>query len=175
MGPRTLAGAILLAAACGGDSGEAFLGTYQVTSHRYNTLQGATVSCADPGPEVTGGAPFVALIVDPFFDDPSFIRMQQCTAPGACTDDLVLFHPGGPGLETSSASTQTGGGITSCGLYAGHATAVLTGEDVRIEVRRWAEFVELPAADCTLPRAEALRDTGACREVETWDGTRVAP
>jgi hypothetical protein len=158
----------------GGESGEAFVGTYQVTAHHANSVQGATVSCADPGP-VAVGEPYIALIVDPFFDDPDFIRLQQCTAPGACVDELVTMSPGGPGLEELTANTQTGGGVTSCGLYAGRATAQLTGDVVRVEVRSWAEFVDLPASDCTLGRAEALRGTDQCREVETWDATRVAP
>ncbi len=166
---------VAVAGCGGGGDGAAFVGTYQITSHRHNTLQGSTVSCADPGPAVTNGAPYLALIVDPFFADPDFIRLQQCTAPGACTDELVTFNPGDPGLITESANTQTGGGITSCGLYAGRATAALTGELVRVEVRSWAEFVDLPASDCTLSRAEDLRDSAACREVEIWDATRVAP
>lgn len=171
---RLLAVVVPVVACGGGASGEEFVGTYQVTAHTYNNVQGSTVSCADPGPAVTGGQPFIALVVDPFFEDPDFIRLQQCAAVGDCVDELVTMTPGGPGLEEVSANTQTGGGITSCGLYAGRATARLTGEVVRVEVRSWAEFVDLPESDCTLSRAEDLRDTDRCREVEIWDAMRIA-
>jgi len=166
-------GGLLGLGGCSDPSGEAFLGTYTITSHRYNNLPGSTVTCADPGPAVTNGALYIALVVDTFFDDPDFIRLQQCDTPATCTDELVLFTPGGPGLLEESASTQTSGGVTSCGLYAGRATAALTGDVVRVEVRAWADFNDLPASACTIPRAEDLRDTDMCREVEVWEATRL--
>lgn len=168
-------GALVAACGGGGGDGEAFVGTYAVSSHRWNLGQGQTISCGDAGAEVTDGAPYVALIVDPFFEDPDVIRLQQCQAMGDCADELVTMSPGGPGLLEEHSSTQTSGGITSCGLYAGRATAALAGDVVRIEVRHWSEFVELPESQCTLERADDLRDTDACREVEIWEGTRVAP
>lgn len=161
---------------CGGGgakpSGQEFVGTYQVTSHRMNMLQGGTVACSDGGPQVTGGPADFALIVDPFFNDPSFIKMQTCTAPGACTDTLDTFNPGGPGLEEDSANTQVGGGAT-CNLYAGQGTVTLAGGVAHVEVRSWFASLDVAAADCTLARAEALRATPDCETVEIWDGTRL--
>src|SRR5450432_555492 len=124
------------AAACAGcsakASGQAFVGTYQVTSHRLNMMQGTTVACSDAGAPVTDGPAYFALIVDPFFGDPSFITMQTCTAPGACMDTLDTFNPGGSGLEELTANTQLGGGAT-CNLYAGQGTASLASDVAHVE------------------------------------------
>ena len=170
---KMIAVCVLLAACGGGESGEAFLGTYTVTSHRWNLGQGMTISCGDAGAEVEGGAPYLALIVDPFFEDPDFIRLQECTTPGDCVDELVTMSPGGPGLIEENENTQTSGGITSCGLYASRATATLTGDVVQVEYRHWSDYIEAPESECMPPRAAALRDTDACREVEIWVGTRL--
>jgi hypothetical protein len=168
--------AAMALAACGGggDSGEAYVGTYTVTSHRWNLGQGTTISCSDAGAEVVGGDPFIALIVDPFFDDPAFIRLQQCSTPDTCTDELVTMSPGGPGLVEEGYNSQTAGGVTACGLYANRATAVLTGDAVRVEVRHWSVFNDLPESQCTVEAAQALIGTPDCREVEIWDATRLA-
>ncbi|HTJ46955.1 MAG TPA: hypothetical protein VL463_32855 [Kofleriaceae bacterium] len=166
---------IIFVAACGGGStrsGTDFVGTYAVTAHHMNMMQGTTVACSDSGPSVTNGPMYFALIVDPFFDDPSFIKMQTCTAPGTCTDTLDTFNPGGPGLEELSANTQTGGG-TNCNLYAGHGTVTLTGDVAHVEVRSWFESPNLQSSDCTLDKAEALRSSPDCETVEVWDGTRM--
>jgi hypothetical protein len=165
----------IIVSACGGgaaERGKDFVGTYQVTSHRAHMVQGATVACSDAGAAVAGGPAYFALIVDPFFDDPSFIAMQTCTAPGACTDTLDTFNPGGPGLEELSANTQVGGGAT-CNLHAGRGTVSLDGDVAHIEVRSWFQAIDVPQSDCTLGRAEALRGTADCRSVEFWDGTRM--
>jgi hypothetical protein len=162
-------------AACGGGGAAVdpsmFVGTYQVTAHHANMMQGTTVACSDEGPSVTNGPPYFALIVDPFFNDPSFIKMQTCTAPGACTDTLDTFMPASDGLEEQSANTQVGGG-TSCNLYAGHGTVTLTAGVAHIEVRSWFASPNVSSADCTLASAEALRQTPDCETVETWDGTK---
>jgi hypothetical protein len=110
------------------------------------------------------------MIIDPFFNDPNFILMQTCTAPGTCTDTINTFNPGGPGLETLSANTQTGGG-TNCNLYAGRNDATLTGQMLHLELLSWFAAPSIATADCTLDKAEALRSTAQCLEVETWDGT----
>jgi len=60
-----------------------------------------------------------------------------------------------------------------CGVYAGRAPAALTGDVVRVGVRAWADFNDLPASACTISRAEDLRDTAMCREVEVWEATRL--
>lgn len=161
-------------AACGGGVAtdpSMFVGTYAVTAHHANMAAGTTVACSDEGPSVTGGPPFFTLIVDPFFQDPNFIKMQTCTAPGACTDTLDTFMPGGAGLEELSANTQTGGGAT-CNLYAGHGAVTLEGGVAHVEVRSWFAAIDVAASDCTLARAEALRQTPDCETVETWDGTK---
>jgi hypothetical protein len=161
-------------AACGGGSvvnGADYVGTYMVTAHHANMMQGTTVACSDPGPSVTGGPPYFALIVDPFFNDPNMITMQTCTAPGSCTDTLDTFMPGAGGLEEQSANTQTGGG-TACNLYAGSGLVTLTGGVAHVEVRSWFASPNVSSADCTLASAEALRSTPDCETVETWDGTK---
>ena len=70
----------------------------------------------------------VKLAVDDFFDDPRFIRLSECddAAGTACTETLITFNPGGPGLITTSANSQIGGGFP-CQLYYSKATAALTG------------------------------------------------
>ena len=171
---RAIGIGVMIVAACGGGStrsGTDFVGTYAVTSHHMNMMQGTTVACADSGPSVTNGPTYFALIVDPFFNDPSFIKMQTCTAPGACTDTLDTFMPGATGLEELSANTQTGGG-TACNLYAGHGAVTLTGGVAHVEVRSWFASPNVPMSDCTLASAEALRQTPDCETVETWDGTK---
>jgi hypothetical protein len=164
----------IAAGGCGGDAkgGQDFVGTYQVMSHRAQMGQGTTVACSDAGAAVVGGPAYFALIVDTFLDDPSFITMQTCTAPGACTDTINTFNPGGPGLEELSANTQDLGDGT-CNLHAGHATVALVGDVAHVEVRSWFKgFV--PQSSCSnLSGAEALRDTPDCRSVEVWEGTRV--
>jgi hypothetical protein len=166
---------VLVVAACGGGSGQSgadFVGTYAVSSHHMNMMQGTTVACTDAGPSVANGPMYFALVVDPFFNDPSFIKMQTCTQPGDCTDTLDTFNPGGPGLEELTGNTQTGGGAT-CNLYAGLGTVMLTGEVAHVEVRNWFDSIDVAASDCTLDRAEALRATPDCESVEVWDGTRM--
>jgi hypothetical protein len=165
----------ITAGGCGGaeKGGQDFVGMYQVSSHRAQMGQGTTVACSDAGAAVTTGPAYFALIVDPFFDDPSFLTMQTCTAPGACTDTINTFNPGGPGLEELSANTQDLGDGT-CNLHAGHATMALDGDVAHIEVRTWFQG-SVPQSDCSnLSRAEALRATPDCRSVEVWDGTRLA-
>ena len=165
----------IITGACGGTekTGEAFVGTYQVMSHRTHMVFGETVACSDAGAAVVGGPAYFTLIVDSFLDDPSFITMQTCTAPGACTDTINTFTPGGPGLEELSANTQVGSGAT-CNLHAGQATVSLTGEVAHIEVRTWFQALDVPESACTVGRAEGLRTSPDCRSVEVWDGTRLA-
>ncbi len=166
-------GVVAMGAACGGGaSGQDFVGTYAVTAHRANMMQGTTVACSDGGAEVTGGPAYFALIVDPFFNDPSFIAMQTCTAPDACMDTLDTFNPGGPGLQELSANTQVGGGAT-CNLYAGQGTVTLAGGVAHVEVRSWFQAIDVAQSDCTLDKATALRGTADCETVEIWDGTRA--
>jgi hypothetical protein len=168
-------------AACGGGdgdggSGEAFLGVYSVTSHRYNVGPGGGVpiSCGDAGDEVTNGDPFISFIVDPFFEDPDLLRMQECEAVGGpCFDEIGLFEPGGPGLEWTSHNTQTGGCVTSCCLFASRGRVTLTGENLHVEILHWNVSNDLPESQCTLDEAEALRDTDDCYMVEVWDATRL--
>jgi hypothetical protein len=164
-----------LAGGCGGGGGgpsaQSFVGTYTVTAHHANMQQGTTVACSDPGPAVTGGPTSFALVIDATLGDP-FVTMQTCSAPGSCTDTLDTFTPGGAGLEELSANTQTGGGAT-CNLYAGHGTVTLTDGVAHIEVRSWFDAIDVAASDCTLARAEALRQTPDCESVEVWDGTRM--
>ena len=85
-------GILIVVAACGGGggakSGADFVGTYRVTSHRANMMQGTTVACSDAGAEVTGGPADFALIVDPFFMDPSFIK--KLTFTGTRIRDVVV-------------------------------------------------------------------------------------
>jgi hypothetical protein len=168
----------ITAGGCGGDGkdgkdGQDFVGMYQVTSHRSQMGLGTTVACSDAGAAVVGGPTYFALIVDTFLDDPSFITMQTCTAPGACTDTINTFNPGGPGLEELSANTQDLGDGT-CNLHAGRATVSLVGDVAHVEVRTWFQG-SVPQSDCSnLSRAEALRATPDCRSVEIWDGTGLA-
>ncbi len=162
---------VLAIAACGGGGSTVdpamFVGTYQVTAHHMNMMQGTTVACSDPGPSVTNGPPYFALVDDPTFGG---VTMQTCTAPGSCTDTLDTFMPGATGLEEQSANTQTGGG-TTCNLYAGAGTVTLASGVAHIEVRSWFSSPS-SASDCTLANAEALRSTPDCETVETWDGTK---
>jgi hypothetical protein len=174
---RFVLGVGLILGACGGGGGggEAFLGTYAVTSHRENHQQGTPVACDDPGPEVPMTSPFYAprfaLIVDPFFEDPDFIRFQECDDGGTCMDSLILVSPGGPGLFDESFNTQ--GSAGNCSLYAGRSTAALSddGVSVTVEDRQWSQF-DAPG-DCTLEDAEALIGTALCQDVVVWVGTRV--
>ncbi len=98
---RAVGIALVCAAACGGsgDDGAAFIGVYQVTAHVAAVGQGARIACDAPGTPVAT-PPFVKLAVDDFFDDPSFIRLSECddAAGTACTETLITFNPGGPGL-----------------------------------------------------------------------------
>lgn len=161
--------------ACGGSdssSGDAFLGTYQVTSHRQNRMQGGSVACSDPGAEDPNKPPLIKIIVDPFFDDPHFLLLQTCISAGMCGDTQITFNPGGPGLEELGANTQTGGG-TNCNLYASDNTAALAEPVLHIEARHWFDAPPISSSACTLDKAEALRDTATCLDVETWDATRT--
>lgn len=171
-------------AACGGGddddgggsvSGEDFIGTYEVTSHRENHQQGEPVPCSDPGAEIEpgdpGGAPYFAVAVDDFFDDPDFLVFQTCTGPGTgCVDTLFRLEVGDDRLESTSANTQSGDG--SCNLYAGRSQLVLDGDAATFEDRQWSEF-DHPADDCTLEAAEALIGGPDCQDVVVWVGTRL--
>jgi hypothetical protein len=167
-------------AACGGGdegggaaNGEQFLGTYEVTSHRENHQQGSPVPCGDPGAEVEpgdpGAAPYFAIAVDDFFDDPDFLVFQTCAGPGDCADTLFSLEVGGDRVESTRANTQAGDG--SCNLYAGRSQLTLDGEVATFEDRQWSEF-DHPADDCTLEAAEALIDGPDCQDVVVWVGTR---
>jgi hypothetical protein len=178
LAPMSLSRACLLsialstAAGCTSDGADAsdVIGTYKVTSHREQHQQGAPVACADPGPEVTDGPPYFAVVVDTFLNDPHFLSFQTCTAPGTCEDTIYHFTGGPAGYEDTGANTQTGGGAV-CNLYASRYTVKVTGDVAHVELRHW--FGSTDMASCTLERAEALRGTPSCESVETWDGTRV--
>ena len=164
-----------LVAACGtsGPDGTAYLGSYQISSHRENHQQGDAVACDDPGPPIVVGdpayAPYFALVADDFGD--SIVAFQTCAGPGTdCVDTLLSFEVGDSQLISSGANSQTGGG-TSCNLYANHAFVTLDGDVATLESRQWSSF-DQPADDCTLEAAEALVGTALCQDVEVWVGTR---
>lgn len=179
---RVAAIALLVLAACGGGdagdggdaSGEDFVGSYQVTSHRENHQAGTPVPCGDPGPEIEPGdpgyAPYFALVIDEFFDDPDFLEFQTCDGPDSgCVDGGIGLERVGDRLESSSANTQEGNG--SCALHASRSVLVLDGDVATLEDRRWSVF-DHPLDDCTVEAAEELFDSPDCRDVAIWVGTR---
>lgn len=172
---RAVGIALVSAAACGGsgDDGAAFIGVYQVTAHVAAVGQGARIACDAPGTPVAT-PPFVKLAVDDFFDDPRFIRLSECddAAGTACTETLITFNPGGPGLITTSANSQIGGGFP-CQLYYSKATAALTGAALHIEILDKYDGTDRPASACTLEAAEGLASSTQCQRAERYDATRV--
>lgn len=167
--------ALASAAACGGsgDDGAAFLGVYQVTAHVAAVGQGAPIACDAAGTPVTTPA-FVKLAIDEFFDDPSFIRLSECddAAGAACTETLTTFNPGGPGLITTSANSQIGGGFP-CQLYYSKATATLAEPALHLELIEKYDGTDRPAAQCTVEAAEGLAGSADCQRIERYDATRV--
>jgi hypothetical protein len=181
---RVAAIALLLFVACGGGdgdggdggdaSGEDFVGSYQVTSHRESHQAGDPVSCSDPGPEIEPGdpgyAPYFALVIDEFFEDPDVLDFQTCDGPDSgCVDGGIGLERVGDRLESTSANTQEGNG--SCALHASLSTLVLDGDVATLEDRRWSVF-DHPVDDCTVEAAEALVESPDCRDVVVWVGTR---
>jgi len=168
-------------AACGGGGaskvrGEDFIGAYQVTSHRANHQQGSPVPCSDPGAELEPGdpsyAPYFALAVDEFLDDPDSLVFQVCGGPGTgCADTFIHLDAAEGGLESIDANTQ-GGGDSPCNLYAARSLLTQDADVATLENRRWSAF-DQPASNCTLDAAEALIDTPACQDVAVWVGTRL--
>lgn len=163
----------LWTAACGGDDGGAFLGVYQVGAHTVAEVPGGSVACTETGVAATE-PPFVRLVVDDFFDDPDFIRLQECddAAATACTETLTLFNPGGPGLVDESANSQIGGGFP-CQLYYSKATATLDGAALHLELVDKYDGTARPESQCTAEAAEALASSPRCQRVERYDATRV--
>jgi hypothetical protein len=165
-------------AACGGGGGGAdaskFVGTYTMMSHTEARGQGTSVACSDPGTPVAGARPYFKLEVDPFFMDNTMLTLVECTdaAATSCADTLISLQPGGPGLESESSNTQTGGGVM-CQLYYSHAQATLAGTAVHIESLDKFAAPNISSSDCTLARAEALASSPDCQQVQRWDGTRI--
>lgn len=172
---RAVGIALVSAAACGGsgDDGAAFIGVYQVTAHVAAVGQGARIACDAPGTPVAT-PPFVKLAVDDFFDAPRFIRLSECddAAGTACTETLITFNPGGPGLITTSANSQIGGGFP-CQLYYTKATATLAEPALHLELVEKYDGTDRPAAQCTVEAAEGLAGSPECQRIERYDATRV--
>jgi hypothetical protein len=159
----------------GGSGSEAFIGVYEVSSHRMNVSAGGVpISCGDAGDEVTGRAPFIAFVVPPFIEDSDALEMQECeTVDGPCADMNNWFTPREPGLKWERAERTSGCGATCC-LSAGRATAVIDGDALRVDLLQWTEYSDRPESECTWEAAAALRDTDACSSVEVWEATRIA-
>jgi hypothetical protein len=164
-------------AACGGggdglSNGEAYLGTYQVTSHRRNTPSGAdTIACDDAGAETTGEEQYIRFIEDAFFEDPNYLEMETCaTSPTDCTFTLMSFEARGDHLMKQNFNTQIGGGAP-CQLHASEDYATLAGGVIHVEHREWYGSTDDSEADCGLDKAEALIGTPDCEMVEFWDAT----
>ncbi|HEY4244480.1 MAG TPA: hypothetical protein VGM88_31920 [Kofleriaceae bacterium] len=169
---------VIACAACsssgGGPSAGDFLGTYSTTQRSAASNPGSTVSCTDTGTAIADPSPYFEILVDPFFQDPSQLTLEECpdTTDDNCVDQMVPLAPSDDGLEAEEYNSAYSGDI--CSLYYSRATATLDGSTVTVLV---IDKDVIPPgvdeADCTLDMAKALADTDDCSAVDLWVGTKL--
>jgi len=154
----------LFLAACGGDSGSDFEGTYEVTKHTLNDA-----SCDAEGPAVTGGEAYFKLEMGELFGFP-ILQYFPCTSATECEGaDFFFTKMRGDWIMQVTSSYELN---DECHLQ--ETTGSLSGTElgVSIEVKS-SQAVITPSAseECDPDLVDTYQEQMQCSEYEVIEGT----
>lgn len=152
-------------AACGGNGGSDFVGTYQVTKHTLNDA-----ACDAEGPEVTGGETHFKLEMGDLFGFP-ILQYFPCSSATECEDiaNFGFAELRGEWLIQTQSSYELGG---ECHL--GETLGSLNGTDLGVSIEvKTSEGVVTPAGgeECDPDLVDKYHDQMVCKEYEVVEGT----
>jgi hypothetical protein len=152
-------------AACGGDNGSDFVGTYQVTKHTLNDA-----ACDTEGPEVTDGETHFKLEMGEFFGFP-ILQYFPCSSATECDDvaDFAFAKLRGDWVIQATSSYEYGG---ECHL--GEVIGSLDGTELGVSIEeKTSEASITPSGgeECDPDLVEKYQEQMQCTEYEVVEGT----
>ncbi len=154
-------------AACGGDGGSAFEGTYQVDSHTLNDA-----ACDAEGPEVTDGYAYFKIEMGEILGFP-ILELFSCSSDTECSDVNEFFFSK---MQSQWIMQIRSSYELNQECHLNETSGSLEGPEagVRIEVRSSSAVITPAGGEvCDTDLVDNYREQMLCEKYEVLEGTRL--